>query len=443
MSSPERFDRRLITPLLLGSTLNPINSSMLAVALVPIGTAFGVPPSQTAWLITGLYLATAVGQPVLGWLVDIFGPRTLFLLGAALVGAAGLLAAFAPTLGVLVVARILLGIGTSAAYPAAMSVVRSEADRTGTETPAGVLSGLSLSRQVIAVIGPTLGGLLIGIGGWHLIFTINVPLALICIVLGVLWLPRSSRTRGAGGLDYPGIALFTGTLVASMLFLMAPQVSRWYLPVLAVLLGAAFVVVELRVLEPFIDLRILAGSRALIATYTRQVLAFIGAYSFLYGFTQWLEEGRGLSASHAGLLLLPLSLAAVLVTLVTGRSARIRGKLVAGSILLLVAAGAQLLVGRSTPIWMLAGLGVIAGLPQGLNGLANQTALYQQADPARIGASAGLLSTCVYVGALISAAAQARFFRHGATTAGLHQLAVFLLVVAGLHLVVTLWKLPR
>ena len=87
-------------------------------------------------------------------------------------------------------------------------------------------------------------------------------------------------------------------------------------------------------------------------------------------------------------------------------------------------------------------MGVLAGLPQGLNGLANQTALYQQADPARIGSSAGLLRTCVYVGALISAAANAHFFQYGATTSGLHEMAIFLLVVSGLLVLVTLVELP-
>jgi sugar phosphate permease len=202
------------------------------------------------------------------------------------------------------------------------------------------------------------------------------------------------------------------------------------------------VITQLRVVEPFIDLRVLGGNRPLIFTYLRQVLAFVGAYSFLYGFTQWLEEARGLSASSAGLLLLPLSLAAVVFTALTGRSPRTRAKLVAGCTLLVAAAGAQLLVGASTPIWILAVVGVIAGIPQGLNNLANQTALYQQADPTRIGSSAGLLRTCVYVGALISAAANAHFFQHGATTAGLHEMAVFLLVIAGLLVLVTFLQLP-
>jgi sugar phosphate permease len=133
----------------------------------------------------------------------------------------------------------------------------------------------------------------------------------------------------------------------------------------------------------------------------------------------------------------------VLVTLLTGRRAAIRGKLVAGSICLVAAAAGQLFVGPSTSIWTLAVVGVIAGIPQGLNNLANQTALYQQADPARIGSSAGLLRTCVYVGALISAAANAHFFQYGATTAGLHDMAIFLLVVAGLLVLVTFTQLPE
>ena len=134
------FDRKLIGPMILGSILNPINSSMLAVALVPIGKAFAAPASQTAWLISGLYLASAVGQPVIGRLVDRFGPRTLYLIGTAMVGVAGVLGALSPGLGVLVLARVLLGFGTSSAYPAAMFLLRSESERTGLQSPAAVLA---------------------------------------------------------------------------------------------------------------------------------------------------------------------------------------------------------------------------------------------------------------------------------------------------------------
>ncbi|MER6926410.1 MFS transporter, partial [Streptomyces spiralis] len=325
---PGSFDRRLIAPMILGSVLNPINSSMIAVALVPIGTAFGAPPARTVWLVSALYLATAVGQPVIGRLVDMYGPRRLYLIGTALVGAAGLLGALAPTLGALIGARVLLGFGTSAAYPAAMQLTRREAERTGQDSPTGVLTALAVANQTVAVVGPALGGLLIGAGGWRAVFTVNVPLSAACLVLGTLRLPRERRTATARrDVDLPGMVLFAGMLVALMLFLMEPRTDHWYLPLLAAAAGAAFAVRELRVARPFVDLRVLGGNVPLLATYGRQLLGYTTSYAFMYGYTQWLEEGRGLGASTAGLVLLPLSAAALTVSGLTGRREAVRAKL--------------------------------------------------------------------------------------------------------------------
>ncbi|MFG2312886.1 MFS transporter [Streptomyces sp. NPDC048566] len=442
--------------MVLGSVLNPVNSSMIAVALVPIGGALGAPPAQTAWLVSGLYLATAVGQPVIGRLVDLFGPRRLYLAGTAVVGLAGLLGSLAPTLGVLVAARVLLGFGTSAAYPAAMHLTRGEAERTGRDSPAGVLTALAVSAQTVAVIGPTLGGLLIGLGGWRTIFLVNVPLSLACLVLGARRLPRTPRAaasartaaartpaprggRGARphGIDPAGMALFAALLVCLMLFLMEPSPAGWYLPLLAVAAGAAFVRRELRVAEPFIDLRVLGGNGPLLATFLRQFLGYTTAYAFLYGFTQWLEEGRGLRAAAAGLVLLPLSLSGLLVSAVTGRREAVRGKLVAGSLAQIVGCVAMLDLRAGSAIWLPAAVAAVMGVPQGLNGLANQNALYRQADPARIGSAAGLLRTSMYLGAMAASAADAAFFPHGADTAGLHHLSLFMLAGAVLLLAVT------
>ncbi len=260
--APHRFDRRLIAPMVLGSVLNPINSSMIAVALVPIGVAFGAPPSETVWLVSALYLATAVGQPVIGRLVDMYGPRRLYLIGTALVGIAGVTGALAPSLGVLIAARVLLGFGTSAAYPAAMQLTRSEAERTGKDSPAGVLTALAVSAQTVSVIGPTLGGFLIGVGGWRAIFTVNVPLSLACLVLGSLRLPKLSKDAAESrrDVDPPGMLLFAVMLVSLMMFLTAPKLSEWWLPVLSAVAAVAFARRELRVPEPFVDLRVLGGN---------------------------------------------------------------------------------------------------------------------------------------------------------------------------------------
>jgi len=434
------FDRRLIAPMILGSLLNPVNSSMIAVALVPIGLAFGAPPGETAWLISGLYLATSVGQPVVGRLVDMYGPRRLYLAGAALVGVAGTLGALAPSLSSLITARVLLGFGTCAGYPAAMFLIRAEAKRTGQDSPAGILTVLAVATQTTAVVGPTLGGLLIGYGGWRTIFGVNIPLALACLVLGARRLPSTPGAgRPAGArLDFGGIALFAGMLTTLLLFLMDPQPGRWWLVLPAVAAGAGLGVLELRLADPFLDLRVFGGNVPLLLTYARSTLTAVVSYSFLYGFTQWLEAGRGLSAAHAGLILLPMFLTAIAVSSSTGRRPEIRGKLLVGSAVQVVACGTLLVLHPGSAIWLLAGLTLLLGVPQGLNNLANQNAVYHQADPARIGAAAGLLRTFLYLGAIVSSVADGAVFKHGADTPGLHRLGVFLLVVSALLLAVTL-----
>jgi hypothetical protein len=223
-----------------------------------------------------------------------------------------------------------------------------------------------------------------------------------------------------------------------MIFLMSPSLGHLWMPALTAVLAAGFVRRELRYPDPFLDVRVFGGNAPLIATYLRTLLAQTVAYAYLYGFTQWLEAGRGLSPAHAGLILLPMSLVSIGVSTITGRRAEFRGKLLVGAVSQVVACALMLLLNAESALWIPVLISVICGLPQGLNSLANQNAVYFQADPDRMGASAGLLRTFAYLGAMVSSAATGAFFRHGAGTAGLHGLAVFLIVVAGLLLIVVL-----
>jgi MFS family permease len=437
------FDRRLLAPMMTGAALNPVNSSIISVSLVPIGAAFGAPPAQTAWLISALYLATSIGQPVVGRLIDLFGPRRLFLAGTVLTGLAGVVGMLAPSLGVLVAARVLLGFGTCSGYPAAMYLIRSEARRTGRESPAGVLTALAVTTQTISVVGPSLGGLLIDVGGWRATLAVNIPLALLGLFLGARRLPRTPAPprgdgRGAAAdLDLPGMGLFATALVCLLLFLMNPGAGTWYLPVLTVAGAAGFVWRELRTRQPFIDVRVFAGNLPLVTTYARALLCYIVTYAFLYGYTQWMEQGRGLTASQTGLVQLPLFLTAIVVSTLTGRRQAIRAKLLVGAVGQIAASALLLFLHAGSDAWMLVAVVIVLGVPQGLNSLALQNAVYHQADAERIGASAGLLRTSGYLGAIVASAANGAFFAQRADTGGLHHLAWFLVAVSSLFLVVT------
>ncbi|WP_226359460.1 MFS transporter [Pseudonocardia sp. ICBG601] len=310
-TGPSTFDRRLLLPMIGGAVLNPVNSSLIAVALVPIGLALGAPATETAWLVSGLYLATAVGQPVTGRLVDLYGPRPLYLAGAVLVGVGGALGALAPDIWWLVAARVVIGLGTCAGYPAAMALIRGEADRTGTDSPEGVLTVLSIATSTIAVVGPSLGGLLLGVSGWRGGVRGEHPAG--PAVPGARCAaapPYPGRPPGRAGRAAPGRPAghraVRGHHRRAAARPAAPRRRRGRPRTGGRRRRGGLVVRELRTPEPFLDLRVLGGNLPLLLTFVRALLTATVSYCVLYGFTQWLEQGRGLTPATAGLVLLPI-----------------------------------------------------------------------------------------------------------------------------------------
>jgi sugar phosphate permease len=117
----------------------------------------------------------------------------------------------------------------------------------------------------------------------------------------------------------------------------------------------------------------------------------------------------------------------------------VRAKLLVGGGVQIAGCAALLLLHSGSPVWLLLAVGVGMGIPQGLIGLATQNALYRQSAPQRIASAAGLLRTFSYLGALGASAATAAFFAHGADTAGLHELALFMGAGSVLLVLVTLF----
>ena len=254
--------------MLVGPLLNPINTTMVSVALTPISRDLGIGAAQAIWLVAALYLASAIAQPTMGKLADRFGPKKVFLTGLVIVGIAGVVPEVLTGFGGAVFARVLIGIGTSSAYPAALTTLRQHSARIGKPTPPLVLGALSITSLVSAAAGPPLGGALIAAFGWHAIFLVNVPLAVFGIVVATLWLP-SDRLRPRDDADLPvlqaldpfGMVLMTGTVSALLVFLLDLSAGLWWLLAVAVVLLVALVAWELRAVRPFVDVRMLAQER--------------------------------------------------------------------------------------------------------------------------------------------------------------------------------------
>ena len=439
------FSRRFVTPLFLGSTLNPINSTLIATALVPIARAVHVAVGRTSVLVAALYLACAVAQPTAGKLSEQLGPRRVFLAGLGIIFVAGIVGAVAPNLTTLIVARVLVGIGTSAGYPSAMLLIRRRADWAGMAAPPGnVLGGLSIAGTATVAVGPPIGGVLVGWFGWQSAFLINIPVAVLALAMTLAWIPRDApaapeRARAlVARIDLVGIVGFGGAVSALLVFLLALPELRWPALAVAIVAAGALVWWELRVATPFFDVRRLASNQALTRTYARATFTLLGVYSVLYGLTQWLQAGRGYSAEEAGLLILPMgAVAAVVIRPIAARNL-IRGPLIAAALSMLVASIGLLFLTGESPVVLIVAVTLVFGVTTGTTTTGNQTALYVETPADQLGTASGLLRTFSYIGSIASSTITGIVFRDHVTDHGLHSLAAILVAVAAVVLVMTI-----
>lgn len=433
------FGFKFVAPLALGSMLNPINSSLISTAIVPIGQAFHASTAQTGWLIAGLYLASSVAQPTMGRFADLLGPRRVFLGALLVVALAGIAGMFAPSLEVLIATRVLIGIGTSGAYPAAMRMFRDRGEAVGGPPPRTAMGVLSMSSLSVVAVGPFLGGVLTSHFGWHAVFAVNFPLALAAMGLVLAWAPQDATPPGGlgqvlGGFDLVGLELFSVFLVSLMVFLMSLAHPLWPALPVAVGAGAAFAVWSLRKPEPFIDLRMLIDNRPLSFTYLRIASIMTLAYCMFYGLVQWLQSAAGLSSSQAGLVTVPMSVIAAVSSFMGARTRSIRTPFVISTATALIGSLSLFCLDHTSPLWLI-GLAVgFFGFPLGMTSTATQAAVYLQAPPDKIGTASGLQRTAGYLGSIASASLLALSFGKQASDSGFHALTLVMTIISAVLL---------
>ncbi|WP_194916438.1 MFS transporter [Catenulispora rubra] len=454
------YGPRFVAPLYLGSALNPINSSIIATALVALAAALHITVGATAILISSLYLTSALAQPAAGRLAEEFGPRRVFLAGIGLVLVAGVVGSLATSLPGLIAARVLIGAGTSAGYPSAMLLIRRRAHQAGLQAPPHrVLGGLAVAGAATVAVGPAIGGLLVGWLGWRTAFWINIPFAVVALVLTLIGIAPDAKTAPDAGsdpdraaradradssaralasrIDLLGMLGFGGSLTALVVFLNTLPRLNWPSLAIAAILAALLVGWELRAAQPFLDVRLLASNRALTRTYIRNGLTLLGTYVILYGLTQWLEAVRGLSAYQAGLALLPMGVLSAATARMTARRTKVRIPLLASAVLLVVGAIAMLFINTGTPMPAVIAASAVFGLTSGAGTVANQTVLYREAPAATVGTASGLLRTFGYLGSIASAAITGVAFHTRVSDPGLHHVAWILVLIAAVVLVMT------
>ena len=310
----------------LGAIMSILDITVVSVGLETFQREFDATAAQVAWTMTGYTLALAAVIPMTGWAADRFGTKRLYLLAVALFTAGSLLCALANSLELLVTFRVLQGLGGGMLMPLGMTILTRAAgpDRVGR-----VMAVLGIPMLLGPIFGPILGGWLIENASWHWIFLINLPIGALAIAYAVIVLPRDevapSETFDFIGmlLLSPGLALFLYG-VSSIPQAKTDEGTAWTAEVLGTMvLGAllivAFVPWALRRsnAHPLIELRLLKNRNMTVALIAMSLfaVAFFGA-SLL--FPLYFQQVRGEGAFHAGLLLAPQGIGAMLTMPVAG-----------------------------------------------------------------------------------------------------------------------------
>ncbi|MGY0693474.1 MFS transporter [Virgibacillus sp. FSP13] len=432
----------LVLTIGLGTLLNPLNSSMISVALTRLQHEFTLTFADASWLISIFYLASAAAQPVMGKLSDMFGPKRLFLTGLILVAGASMLAPFSPNYPFLLGCRALQAIGSSTLFPSGMSMVRTNI----TEGQGKALATLSIFASTSAAFGPSIGGFLIASWDWQSIFIINFPFIVLSFVMAIFILP----TKGQGKIDvkridFIGIILFIVSMIGLILFLLSLENNiHWSALVVFLISSVGFYFYEKKQEEPFIDLASLKRNTNVSFIYLQFTSINLIYYCYFFGFPTFLQQVRDYSEEHTGLIMLALAGFSVIVAPVAGRMIDRYGSklpLVIGAFLLLIGTALLLTFQQESSLWWFLIIMSILGMSNGFNNISMQTALYEQVKPEETGSASGLFQTSRYLGSILSSCLLGLAFNSHLDIEHLHIVAATSLVFCMLVIVLAL-RLP-
>jgi EmrB/QacA subfamily drug resistance transporter len=365
--------------------MEQLDATIVNTAIPSIAANFGVTPLSLKSVVTSYILSLAVGIPVSGWMADRYGTRRVFGTAIAIFTIASVLCGLALNPQMMVLARLLQGVGGAMMMP----VGRLTLVRTFPKSELlGAMNFVIIPALIGPLLGPTVGGVIVHLASWRMIFFINVPVGLIALFLVFRYMP-DYKGQDRRPLDVVGLILFsTGTAILSWLLeifgehTLDPVTAALMLAFSVALLGA-YVFHASNFKFPLLRLALLR-----IRTFRVSVLGGfltrlgVGGMPFLLPLLY--QVGLGLPAWHSGLLMMPSAAAAMGMKLVAPRVlARFgyRQVLVVNTVCIGVTIGLYALVGRGTPTALIIGIGLLQGFFNSLQFSSMNTLAYADIEP--------------------------------------------------------------
>ncbi|MBN3455259.1 MFS transporter [Mycobacterium sp. DSM 3803] len=386
-----------------------MDATIVNVAIPSIRADLKATPSQLQWVIDIYTLALASVLLLSGAMGDRFGRRRTFQVGLTVFATASLLCSVAPNIEMLIAARFLQALGGSMMNPVAMSIITQvftgRVERARAIGVWGGVVGISMAA------GPIVGGALIQYVDWRAVFWINLPICALAILLTAIFVPES-KSATMRDVDPIGQALGVAFLFGVVFVLIEGPGMGWTDPVIltigavAAVAFAAFLRYEARRRDPFIDLRFFRSVPFSSATGIA-VCAFAAWGAFLFMMSLYLQDERGFSAMHTGLIYLPVAVGALVFSPLSGRlvgrfgarpSLLVAGTLITAATLMLTQ------ISGTTPVWELLIVFAVFGIGFSMVNAPITNAAVSGMPTDRAGAASAVASTSRQVGVSLGVA---------------------------------------
>ena len=386
-----------------------MDATIVNVALPTIGRSFGVPATSVASVSIYFLVSLAVFISASGWLGDRFGGKRVLLAAIAVFTAASALCGMAGSLTQLDIFRVLQGAGGGMMAPVGLAMLFRVFPPAERVRAAAILT---VPTTLAPALGPVVGGLLVTELSWRWVFYVNVPLGVLALAFGALFLERGNAMR-PGPFDTVGFVLAGGGLGLLMYGMSEGPVKGWssdiVLAALAVgaVLLAVMVVVELRKRLPLIDLRLL-GNRLFRSCNGVMFLASAAFIGTLYAVSLFFQDGRGLSALAAGLSTFPEALGVMAGAQLTSRVLYPvlgpRRNIALGLAGVTTSIGLMSLIGSQTSLWWMRLLMFCLGVAMGQVFVPAQAAAFATISSEATGRASTLFNIVRQIGSAIGVA---------------------------------------
>jgi EmrB/QacA subfamily drug resistance transporter len=386
-----------------------MDATIVNVAIPNIRAELHASASQLQWVIDIYTLVLASLLLLSGATADRFGRRRTFQIGLTVFAIGSLLCSLSPNIEVLIVARMVQAVGGSMLNPVAMSIITQVfTGRVERARAIGVWGGVV---GISMALGPIVGGALIQVVDWRAVFWINLPICLAAILLTAIFVPES-RSITMRDVDPVGQGLGMTFLFGIIYVLIEGPVRGWAdariiaVGVVALLAFVWFLRYESRRRDPFIDLRFFRSIPFASATMIA-VCAFAAWGAFLFLMSLYLQDERGFSAMHTGLIFLPVAVGALIFSPLSGRLVGRFGSrpslLVAG--ILITAATVMLTrLTATTAVWQLLVIFAVFGVGFSMVNAPVTNAAVSGMPTDRAGAASAVASTSRQVGVSVGVA---------------------------------------